>query len=735
MSGKGSALLLKLTNHQFGQIAVGPMMQILTKIVGPTWKLLQINIDRYLQVPSVASSMPGDKYSVPGWQAASEIFPTFPLVAATQLKSQSNYVDIGQQLLLGVIGSVVTQYQKQQTHTTLFLKDINLNIDLGKEQSARDEEKNYLPRLVLGDLMLITARLNLKTSTQRDEIIEHYYCMQGISQLFLRYYFDLLVAGRSDEIAQHIDNIFFNFFANFHLKEQQYWQGYANSDRLKAQLLDIIEKNAPATRHPVLRNHCFEQLNSLHPIIHDGGSRKMRASTKNLLEKQLFEFQSFSLTQIALWLRAVGLLKDSTYLRYLVIQLAKTAPQKLTALMEYYKSTPDSNLSSAALMEVITPIARQIAPAKPAGPPKTQVVQGEEAKRLRKAQQNLANRKPGATYTSDQLGNYFKKYLEKLYASVRKEGAMTQDDIAAHLARFQQKFLEVAKKAVITKQEKEEFEESIEETFQSLTTSLPKADAGEYQQAIQEEMTDLENVDIEERAQKVETIGHVVTAAAEMSERIQEADDTNELYQQALALEIQVDDDPKHVTSIGNLLDQPIVLAEKIRFLLRYVPDHISIEMHKVIEEVQFRCGRSSGNPINIFKGNTLLEKTLIRQLFPQHPFKEILQKEIIPILPEVGKPRITVRDFFTFPFAQKKKGPPEDEWFNQHYFYLDMARDEGELSEANHKVLVENQENFSRLQYKKYFNIVRKKKFEDTTFMAVYSLWKTNGIDKFRVD
>ncbi|MBF0286367.1 MAG: hypothetical protein HQM14_01000 [SAR324 cluster bacterium] len=711
------------------------MMQILTKMVGPTWKLLQINIDRYLQVPIVASAMPGDKYSVAGWQRISEIFPTFALVAAAQLKSQSNYVDIGQQLLIGAIGSVATQYPKQQIHTELFLKNVNPEIDLTQEQSGSADEKTYLPRLVLGDLLLITARLNLKTSTDRNEIIEHYYCMQGISQLFLRYYFDLLVEAREDKVSQHIDNIFFNFFANFHLKEQQYWKGYANSDRLKAQLMDIVEKNLPATRHPVLRNHCFEQLQSLHPIIHNGGSRKMRASTKNLLEKQLFDFQQFSLTQIALWLRAVGLLKDSAYLRYLVVQLAKSAPKKLIALMEFYQSTPDANFASEALMEVITPIAHQIAPPKPTGPPKTQIVGDETTVRLKKAKEKLANRKPGTAYTSDQMGDYFKKYLEKLYASVKKEGAMTQDDIAAHLARFQQKFVEIAQKEIITQKEKEEFEESIDDTFQTLTTSLPKEDAGEYQEAIQEEMHDLENVTIEERAQKVETIGQVVAAAAEMSDRVQEADESNELYQQALALEIQIGENPKHVTSIENFLAQPIVLEEKNKFLLHYVPDHLSIEMHKVVEEVQFRCGRSSGNPITIFKGNTLLEKTLIRQLFPQHPFKEILQKEIVPILPEVGKPRITVRDFFTFPFAQKKKGPPEEEWFSQHYFYLEMARNEGELSEEDHQMLVENEENFSKLKYKKFFNIVRKKKFEDTTFMAVYSLWKTNGIDKFRIE
>ena len=32
------------------------------------------------------------------------------------------------------------------------------------------------------------------------------------------------------------------------------------------------------------------------------------------------------------------------------------------------------------------------------------------------------------------------------------------------------------------------------------------------------------------------------------------------------------------------------------------------------------------------------------------------------------------------------------------------------------------------------YFNIVRKQKFEDTMFMAVYSLWQNNGLDKMRI-
>ena len=92
------------------------------------------------------------------------------------------------------------------------------------------------------------------------------------------------------------------------------------------------------------------------------------------------------------------------------------------------------------------------------------------------------------------------------------------------------------------------------------------------------------------------------------------------------------------------------------------------------------------------------------------------------------------MRDFFAFPFADRK-GPAEASWFEQHLFYLELARDQGELEEADYEALVENIDKFPTLEYRKYYNIVRKKRFEETTFMAVYSLWQNNGLEKMRIE
>ena len=72
---------------------------------------------------------------------------------------------------------------------------------------------------------------------------------------------------------------------------------------------------------------------------------------------------------------------------------------------------------------------------------------------------------------------------------------------------------------------------------------------------------------------------------------------------------------------------------------------------------------------------------------------------------------------------------------FEQHYAYLDIVKKQGELNEEDYQMIKENKDNFSPQEYTKYYNIFPKSLFEDTVFMAVYSLWKNDGLGKLRVN
>ena len=454
----------------------------------------------------------------------------------------------------------------------------------------------------------------------------------------------------------------------------------------------------------------------------------MTMTMKKLLDEQLEAFQSFSLQKMALFLRVVTHSKPANYPRYLLLQIAKTDAKKLTQFQEFLQTPEQAGSASPELLQILNPIAKQLAPAKP------KVFIDETAKRRMKAEKNLQDRASVAAYTSEQLEGHFKNYLNKLYDRVKKKGALTQDGIADYLARFSKDAVQIAQKAVISPEEKAVFEESIDDTLLGLGGQLSEEEIQEYQEGVHEVLEGLEEDDVDERARKIEMVGDVISAASEMSDRKEEAKDHEQIYQNALALELKIDEEPKHVVTIEKLLAQPIPLEEKLKYLMTHIPQVLSIETHTIIEEKQRVCAQDSSNPVLIYRGDTLLVKSLIRLLFPHNIFKELLQQEIIPILPDKNAPKISVREFFTFPFAERK-GPSEDAWFEQHLFYLQMAQEKGELGEEELNSLVENVDNFPTLEYKKYFSIVRKKKFEDTTFMAVYFLWQNNGLDKMRTN
>lgn len=730
MAEKPGALINQLTSNQFSRITIGSMLDILTKVAPVSWKLLNGNVDRYQASLTVVPRLPKNAGVDKLYQLLSEIFPTFPFVISSQLKTQPTHLEIGQQLQICEIGSTVIQYHENLPHIQQFLQHADASVEIAKPVPKDSEEKPYLPRLVYRDLIFIAKGLNWKPSPKRHEMIEHLYCINGVSQVFLRYYFDLIVSAGTDDLAQYIHQIFFNFFANIRLQELQYWKNY--SSKTKSQIEQIINKDA-LHRHPVLRRPFFEQLAAFHPIIHDGGQRQMTMTMKTLLDKQLAEFREFSLKKMGSFLYTVAKCKDPEYPRYLILQVVKENPKKIVEFYQFCQSPDALAPIPPELEQVLTPIVQQIAPQAKSQP--VTIVEDETTRRQKKAQQNMQKRANVAAMTSDQLEGHLQRYLNKLYEKAAKKGALNKDNVSKYLARMSKDATELIQRPNITLEEKKVFEESIDDILQQIGGQLNESEMEEFQGEVRTTMEGFEEANIEERVEKIEELGSMINAASEMSSLKLEADETQKIYTDSLSVKLQIDDNPAHVMTIREFLEQPITLKEKMQYLQTHTPDPISIQTMQVIERKQKSCSQGSVNPVSIFKGNSLLPKALARQLFPENDFSKLLKKQIIPILPDEGQPLIAVREFFTLPFAENRKGPSEPgEWFKQHIFYLELARDDGKLSAEDLQSLMENLENFSTLEYKKYFNIVRRKRFEDTAFMAVYSLWQNNGLDKLRI-
>lgn len=110
------------------------------------------------------------------------------------------------------------------------------------------------------------------------------------------------------------------------------------------------------------------------------------------------------------------------------------------------------------------------------------------------------------------------------------------------------------------------------------------------------------------------------------------------------------------------------------------------------------------------------------------------LKKSIIPYGLDKKAKRMSVAEFFTFPFGDYN-GPEEDDWFDYHMRYLQMAVKANKLNKSNFVKIFNLLSHLPQVKYRKYFNIFPNDQFEETTFMAVYDLWQNKAFEKLRIE
>lgn len=110
------------------------------------------------------------------------------------------------------------------------------------------------------------------------------------------------------------------------------------------------------------------------------------------------------------------------------------------------------------------------------------------------------------------------------------------------------------------------------------------------------------------------------------------------------------------------------------------------------------------------------------------------LNKHVIPYGLDKKAKRVSVQDFFRFPFGDFN-GPDEENWFSFHMRYLQMAVKENKLDKAVFVKIYNSLSRLPKIKYKKYFNIFPNEQFEETTFMAVYDLWQNKAFERLRAN
>ncbi len=115
------------------------------------------------------------------------------------------------------------------------------------------------------------------------------------------------------------------------------------------------------------------------------------------------------------------------------------------------------------------------------------------------------------------------------------------------------------------------------------------------------------------------------------------------------------------------------------------------------------------------------------------HEMCTFLAKESIPYGLDERAKHIPISEFFTFPFGEYQ-GPDEEEWFSFHTRYLQMAVKQKKLEKSKYTRIINAINHIPKQKYKRYYNIFPNDKFEQTTFMAIYDLWKNKTFENIKI-
>ncbi|MBF0350050.1 MAG: hypothetical protein HQM11_03420 [SAR324 cluster bacterium] len=736
MQSEISAIEQVLSQNIVGHQFLGTLFAHLRKIEPAIAKILRINLERYRMVDGVKLFMEDTPDLAQQFSILNEIFPTFLFQTAAQLNSIPKLAPVARELYIGTIGNLCFNNIPRQTHVEFFLRSIKTDDTLEQLNARVFDRSNlhstsYFPRVVNWDMFLIAKNYYpLATTNNRNLLIEHMFFAEGIFQILYRYYFDLMALARNDLVASHIHEIFYQFFKFMSVNEANYWRQYPGNNDIRRKIKRIVEADLPSNCHLSIRQKVFDQIMDYNPFVHEGTPRKMSAETRKYFKEQLLSFNVLPATRLSRVLRVLQECKGNQYVSYLFSQIVAFNPKKLEELKEYLLTTPLDE-QWLPLTQLVVQIAKNLS-----APP--EIFLSEHTRKKREAIKKQKERQNQKMMTEGDASQHISQYLQKLYERVRKEGALTQENINEYLTRFRNasgNFL----KDNVTEETREEFENSVNGMFQEIYKEggMNARELREYQGGVHKELEGIEVATPQEREEKVENIGIVIVEAASYAERNTEAKNTEKLFNESLDLKLTFEEKgTSYETTVDKVLKLPVSHRHKIHLLTTFSPKPISPKMLKAIESVQFRIGISSPNPEPIFTPEgVLLKKKLLQLLFPDAILPTYLTDAVIPMDLDQKSytPKASALDFFGFPLSD---GPPRDEnWYDQHLRYLEMLLDHNQFDIGLYQKITANIGKMKKMKYKKYYNIFTNAQFEETIFSVVVNMWQNNALSGLRIE
>lgn len=536
----------KISSYYSGKI----FSKIETKVAEQITTILQTQLEQYLSIPDVIEKIGSNNTIEMQFDTIFKVFPSFILTIASEFYKNEDCRVFSKDLYIAAIITNIVKTSSQLDHIELFLKQIDPQEDLktlnGKTFDS-DAISTQVNQIVGKNFLMISQNLiRVQPSKSNLETIENMFCFRGISQIMLRYYFDLICTCKSDVVSQHINSVFSRLFISLRIEEIRYWKSYGNAEIVKSRMNSIIDKNDPKQRHPKLNKELFSYLAAFNPMIHNGSSRGLTAITQKFLKSQLAEFFALSVIQLILLLDILYKFMGSNYAVYLLTQLARSEKKKSLNLFDLLLQSNDKKLT--ALEKLVNSILSRLFPAdvqaiklKPKAGKKLKLQINRESERLSYAKNKISIiKKQKGMMTHDKVTKFLADRLKRLYERVKMKGALTQDKIPKYLEQFAVAAQDILKQTTPAERKEvlEIFEESTEDILNEITgnSELPTSEVKEIKADIKEKIEALDTEDVEKQTEIVENIGITLSDASDKAESLKSEINMSEFLKQEISI-------------------------------------------------------------------------------------------------------------------------------------------------------------------------------------------------------
>ncbi len=686
-------------NPSFSTFADGVYWESLRDIGTPFEEILENTLNNYCK----AANFFGDDLKLL-FAKTIQFFPSFIFAIAARLQKQGEYRAHVERLQMAGIACLSLNHFPRQAAIELFMKAIDPHATPKKLTDLliiSNKSKPYIPQVVFHDLSMIGAQFALSKTNNKQKLIEYQYLILGFFQIFLKYYFDLLAQAQTDEIADHIDQIFSGFFVSLQNVDKKIWATIPNFNIVQVQIDHIIEQNKPP--------HCFKTrfdfLKAYNPLI-----RERNKVSDPILQQQLQEWQGFSLKKLVLFLHTIHVFKGKKHVVFLLAQLY-TLNKKLFFTLEKHVAEYHFRNKYKDLYTLIQSL--------PFVSKKTRLKQPKE----------IPQEDPNIYPDIRNWG----PHLEKFYQQVTMAGVLSEEELPVFFKGFAESALQMLQEKEITKETSTKFRKTVNGLMEDCIqrSSLNKQEVKIFQKQIDREMQDIEAVERKERTKKIDSIGLVLVQAQKKQEEYEQ------LFRESLSIQLIVNYEGDRITfTVEDVILLPLPNRQKERLLETYVPSLISDTMMMAIYNI---CLTSPDGPevtasvYDIGKYAHLKIDKLSQLLEPGQGFDYFLQKPIVRFRYNNETLKVTLYEFFQFPLSSQEQAPDEER-FTQHLKYLKIRVVHHEFSVYAYEIIVNNLDKLPQVKYTQYFNIFRNDQLEHSKMEAVVGLWKNGELEKLQI-